>query len=192
MHADRSNRVALLLLGLLLLAGGAAGVLAGAGTFDAATPDRALADNPVSRYVGDNGQWLWPVAAVVALTVLVLVARWLYAVLFSTDRIRALKLRTDSQTAERTTLSASAVASAVRHEIENYPGVRAAKVRFIGEAEQPQVAVTVYADGDIDLAALHDRVEHGALAHARQALDQPELPIRLDLELTRHEPARVA
>ena len=191
MHADRSNRVALLLLGLLLLAGGAGGVLAAAGTINSATPDRALADNPVSGYVGDNGQWLWPVAAVVALTVLVLVARWLYAVLFSTDRIRVLKLRTDSRTAERTTLSASAVASAVRHEIENYPGVRTAKVRFIGEAEQPQVAVTVYTDGDIDLAALHDRVEHGALAHARQALDQPELPIRLDLELTRREPARV-
>jgi len=191
MHADRSNRVALLLLGLLLLAAGTAGVLAAAGVFGSATPDRALADNPVTRYVGDNGHWLWPVAAAVAVIVLVLVARWLYTVLFSTGRIRVLKLRTDSPTAERTTLAASAVAAAVRDEIESYRGVRAAKVRIIGESEQPQVAVTVYTDGDTDLAALRDRVEHGALAHARQALDQPELPIRLDLELTGRAPARV-
>jgi hypothetical protein len=141
--------------------------------------------------VGDNGHWLWPVAAAVAVIVLVLVARWLYTVLFSTGRIRVLKLRTDSPTAERTTLAASAVAAAVRDEIESYRGVRAAKVRIIGESEQPQVAVTVYTDGDTDLAALRDRVEHGALAHARQALDQPELPIRLDLELTGRAPARV-
>ena len=69
MHADRSNRVALLLLGLLLLAAGAAGVLAAAGTFGSATAGRALADNPVSRYVGDNGRWLWPVAALAAFLV---------------------------------------------------------------------------------------------------------------------------
>lgn len=191
MHADRTNRIALLLLGLLLLAAGAAGLLAAAGTFGSATADRALADNPVSRYVGDNGQWLWPVAAVVALIVLVLVGRWLYAVLFSTDRIRELRLRTDNPAAESTTLAASTMASAVRDEIESYRGVRKAKVWVIGEAEQPEVAVTVYTDGDGDLAALRDRVEQGALAHARQALDQPELPIRLDLELTGREPARV-
>ena len=75
MHADRSNRIALLLLGLLLIAAGAAGMLAATGVFGSATRDQSLADNPVSRYAGNNGSWLWPVAAVVALVVLALVVR---------------------------------------------------------------------------------------------------------------------
>jgi hypothetical protein len=191
MHADRSNRIALLLLGLLLFVGGGAGVLAAAGIFGSATAGRALADNPVSRYAGDNGRWLWPVAAVAALIVLVLVGRWLYAVLFSTDRVGMLALSMDGRTAERTTLAGPAVADAVRGEIESYRGVRRATVRVIGESERPQVAVTVYADGDSDLGTLRDRIERGALAHARQALEQPELPVRLDLELTGRQPARV-
>ena len=192
MHADRTNRIVLLLLGLLLIAVGVAGVLAAAGAFGSAAADRAIADNPVSRYVGDNGSWLWPVAAVVAVLVLALALRWLYIVLFSTDRVGALALRTDSRPAERTNLAASAVAAAVRGEIESYYGVRTAKVRVIGEAEQPRVVVSVGADGDTDLATLRERIEHGALAHARQALDQPELPVRLELDLTRRQPARVA
>lgn len=191
MHADRFNRVALLVLGLLLLAGGAAGVLVATGVFGSATADRTIADNPVSRYAGDNGRWLWPVAAGVAIVVLALALRWLYAVLFSTDRVGGLALHTDGRAAERTTLAASAVAAAVRSEIESYRGVGRASVRVIGEPEQPQVAVTVYTDGNSDLGALRDRIEYGALAHARQALDQPELPIRLDLELTGRQPARV-
>jgi hypothetical protein len=191
MHADRTNRIVLLLLGLLLTAAGVAGLLAGSGAFGSAVADRTLADNGLSRYFGDNGRWLWPVAAAVALIMLLLVLRWLAAVLFSTDRVRVLSLRTDS-TNDRTTLAAPAVAGAVRGEIEGYHSVRSARVWLIGNPEEPRLAVNVNADGDADLGALRDRIEHGALAHARHALDRPALPIRLDLELTSQQPTRVA
>ncbi|GIH03100.1 hypothetical protein Rhe02_11670 [Rhizocola hellebori] len=191
MHADRTNRILLLLLGLLLTAAGVAGLLAGSGAFGSALADRTLADSALSRYFGDNGRWLWPVAAAVAVIVLLLVLRWLFAVLFSTDRVRVLALHTDRAT-DRTTLAAPAVARAVRGEIEGYHSVRAARVWLIGDPEEPRMAVTVDVDGDADLGALRDRIEHGALAHARHALDRPDLPIRLDLELTRQQPARVA
>ncbi len=191
MHADRTNRIVLLLAGLLLTAAGVAALLAGFGAFGSQVADRALADNSFSRYVGDNGRWLWPVAAVVALIMLLLVLRWLIAVLFSTDRVRMLALPTDQ--ADRTTLAAPAVARAVRGEIEGYRSVRSARVWVIGDPDHPRLAVNVDTDGDADLSALRDRIEHGALAHARHALDQPDLPIRLDLEVSRQQPAtRVA
>jgi len=191
MHADRTNRIVLLLLGLLLTVAGVAGVLAGSGAFGSAVADRTLAGNGASRFVGDNGRWLWPVAAAVALIVALLVLRWLIAVLFSTDRVRVLPLHTDRAT-DRTTLAAPAVADAVRGEIEGYHTVRSAKVWLIGSSEEPRLAVRVDTEADADLGALRDRIEHGALAHARHALDRPDLPIRLDLELTRQQPARVA
>ena len=190
MHADRTNRIVLLLLGLLLTVAGVAGVLAGAGAFGSAAADRTLADNDISRYVSDNGSWLWPIAAAAALIILLVVLRWLIAVLFSTDRVRMLSLHTD-RAADHTTLAGPAVAEAVRGEIEGYRSVRSARVWLIGNSEDPRLAVNVSADGDADLGALRDRIEHGALAHARHALDQPNLPIRLDLELTRQPTARV-
>lgn len=192
MHADRTNRIVLLLLGLLLTAAGAVGLLVGSGAFGSAVADRTLADNGVSRYVGDNGRWLWPIAAAVALIMLLLVLRWLIAVLFSTERVRSLSLDTDrASEPERTTLAAPAVADAVRGEIEGYYSVRSAKVWLIGTSAEPRLAVNVHADQDADLGALRDRIEHGALTHARHALDRPDLPIRLDLELTHQQPARV-
>ncbi len=191
MHADRTNRIVLLLVGLLLTVTGVAGLLAGSGAFGSAVADRTLAENGLSRYVGDIGRWFWPVAAAVALIMLLLVVRWLFTVLFSTDRVRVLSLHTD-RAADRTTLAGPAVARAVRDEIEGYRSVQSAKVWFIGKQEEPRLAVDVDADGDADLGALRDRIEHGALAHARHALDRPDLPIRLDLELTRQQPTRVA
>jgi hypothetical protein len=190
MHADRTNRTILLMLGLLLTAAGVAGLLAGSGAFGSAVADRTLADNDISRYTGDNGRWLWPVIAAVALIVLVLALRWLIAVLFSTDRVRMLPLRT-GRTTDRATLAAPAVADAVRGEIESYHSVRSAKVWLVGSPEEPQLVVNVDTDGDADLGALRDRIEHGALAHARHALDRPDLPIRLDLELKPQQRARV-
>ena len=44
---------------------------------------------------------------------------------------------------------------------------------------------------DADLAAVRDRIERDAVLHARQALDQPELPVRLDLETKPHQGGRV-
>src|SRR5919202_1225484 len=50
MHADRTNRALLGLLGLLLLAAGVAGILAGTSAFGAGGPHRHLLDNAAGRY----------------------------------------------------------------------------------------------------------------------------------------------
>ena len=63
MHADRTNRVALALFGLLVLAAGAAGLAASTGAFGAPFSRRTLFDNQVSDYFGHHGGWLWPAIA---------------------------------------------------------------------------------------------------------------------------------
>ena len=86
MHADRTNRFALALFGLLVLAAGAAGMAASTGVFGAAFSRRTLFDNQASRYIGHHGSWLWPAVAAACLLLALACLRWILALLASTDR----------------------------------------------------------------------------------------------------------
>ena len=79
----------------------------------------------------------------------------------------------------------AALTGALAGEIESYHGVDAANGRVIGSENDPRVVVAVTASQSADLAALHRRTETEALAHARQALGRPDLPIQLDLDVSR-------
>ena len=81
MHADRTNRVALALFGLLVLVAGAAGMAASTGVFGAAFARRTLFANPASRYIGHHGSWLWPAAAAACLLIALACLRWILALL---------------------------------------------------------------------------------------------------------------
>ncbi|GAA2331897.1 alkaline shock response membrane anchor protein AmaP [Dactylosporangium salmoneum] len=190
MHADRANRVALAILGLVLLGLGVAGLLLGAGVFGGPAAHRTLVDNDVVRFVISQRDWLWPVLAVLAVVVALLALRWLLAVLFSTGRLAGIRVAGD-RAAGRTTLVSAALVDAVSSEIEQYRGVRSARTGVEGDPADPRLAVTVRADRDADLAALHHDIEHNALAHARHALDAPDLPIRLNLTTARRRGPRV-
>ncbi|CAN5269027.1 hypothetical protein BH24ACT10_BH24ACT10_13520 [soil metagenome] len=63
----RLDRFLLTLLGLLLTAVGVLGLLVGFGVFGSRLRTRPVFDNVISRFIGDNGAWLWPVIAVVGL-----------------------------------------------------------------------------------------------------------------------------
>ncbi|NUR52382.1 MAG: alkaline shock response membrane anchor protein AmaP [Hamadaea sp.] len=190
MHADRTNRTVLTIIGFLLLAAGVATATAAFGGFGDDRAARLLAANRVWTYAGDNGRWLWPAVGVLALIVLLLALRWLVAILFSTDRVRKLRLRAD-ESRDRVTLAAPAVGDAVQTEVQSYRGVRSAHARLVGEPDDPVLAIEVDTDLDADLAALRDRIEQDAVAHARQALDRPDLRVRLDLEAQRQAGVRV-
>ncbi len=189
MHADRTNRTVLLIIGLLLAVAGLAVTLTSSGTFSKTFATRTLTDNRVSTAFGNQGSWLWPVVGVIALVIFLRALRWLIAILFGTDRIRDLALRTGDR--DRVTLAGSAVGDAVSAEIASYRGVRAARARLVGSDEHPALTIRVDTDVDADLAAIRDRIERDAVAHARQALGQPELPVRLDLETKAQQGRRV-
>lgn len=192
MRVDRTNRVVLAIVGLLLLAAGIAALVAGAGGFGATLADRALVDNAVADFIARNGDWFWPVLGVVALIVALLSLWWIAKLLlFSTDRVGTVELPARGR-ADRTTVVAGAVTDAVSREIEGYGGVESARATLTGSADRPALAVTVDAQRTADLAALRHRIESEAIDHARQALDRPDLPVTLDLTIRRREGARVA
>lgn len=191
MHADRTNRLVLTLFALVLIAGGTAGALAGFGVFGDTTRHDRLLSNRVGRYFSVHGIWLWPVIATAAAIVVVLALRWLYLLLFSTDRAGDLKLSGD-RSAGRTTLVPAALTDAVTDEIASYPGVHAARARVTGDSSSPRLAISVTLEHSADLAALRKRIETNAARNAREALDNPELPIMIDLTVTDRRASRVS
>jgi hypothetical protein len=190
MHADRTNRAMLLLLAVLLIAAGLGSGAASLGIFGNVARHRRLMDNPVGHYIGSQGAWFWPVAAAAAAILVVLALRWLIALLFSTDRSGDLPIRSPGQKG-RTTLAAGALTDAVAQEIETYLGVDSARARLIGNGLDPELVVTAALEETADLTAVRQRIETGALTHARSALDNPSLPIQLHLAVAPRSGARV-
>jgi hypothetical protein len=191
MHADRTNRIMLTLLALVLTAAGVAGALAGFGVFGQATKHDVLISGQLRNYFGRHGDWLWPVIAVVAAIIALLALRWLLALLFSTDRAGDLPL-TGDRSAGRTTLSAAALTDAVSSEIDSYPGVDSARARLIGDPLAPTLVISATLEESANLPGLRRRIEDNAVRHARQALDNPALPVRLDLTITSRQAQRAA
>lgn len=190
MHADKTNRTMLVLLSLVLVAAGAVGLVAGSGLMGSVTKHGALTHNRVGAFIGRNGDWLWPVAAIVAFVIVLLALRWLIALLFTTDRSGDLRYRSDGDIPGRTFLSDAALTSAVTGEISSYRGVHSAQARLIGDDEDPQLVVGVTLEDSANLAGLRTRIETQALARARQATGKPHLPIQLDLAVTARRASR--
>lgn len=190
MHADRTNRAAALLLAILLLAAGVIGALAGFGAFGSVTKHGGLLSNRVGAYFSDHGDWLWPVIAVAAAILALLALRWLLVLLFSTDRASDLTM-SGNRSAGRTTLAPGALTDAVSEEIGGYAGVHSARARLIGDATRPTLVVSATLHDSADLPSLRRRIESQAIGHARQAMADPELPVRLDLNVTDRQASRV-
>lgn len=185
----RLDRFLLTLLALLLTAIGVLGLLAGFGMFGDRLRHKPVLDNVISRYVGDNGGWLWPVIALVGLLLGYLALRWLIAQLRPTG-VRQIELENGSTTGY-TDLHGAAVTDAVTEEINGYRGVAGSSARLTGDERDPHLQLRLQLDARADVATLRQRVESDAIAHARQALDSPQLPVRLDLVVTDKKAARV-
>ena len=183
MHADRTNRVALIVFGLLVLAAGAGGLLASLGVFGTAFAHRTLFANRGSTYIGHHA-WVWYAAAGVCLLLALFALRWIVALLVSTDRAGDIPIPV--ATREGTTImQPTALTGALTREISAYHGVDAARGRIIGDPKAPEIVVAVTASQTADLHELHQRIETEALAHARQALGKDDLAIQLDLAVSR-------
>jgi hypothetical protein len=180
MHADRTNRLMLTLFAVLVLAAGAGGIAASTGVFGAAFSRQTLFDNRISSYIGHHGGWLWPVVAGACLLLALACLRWILALLASTDRAGEITIP-GGRDQGTTILQPAAITDALTREIGAYHGVDTAKGRVIGDGRNPEIVLIVTPAPSADLHVLHHRIEAEALAHARQALGKPTLPIQLDL-----------
>lgn len=176
----RANRTVLALLGLLLLAAGAAGLAAGAGAFG----DDIRTRKVIPAYTRDwvyRHDWFWLAVAAGCILIALLALRWLFAQ-NSSSRVSHLEVESDRRDG-RTVLAARAVTDAVADEIASHRGVSGASASMLGDRTAPTLLVHATLDGRVDLAEVRTRIQTDALAHARQALDAPDLPVRLELRL---------
>jgi hypothetical protein len=165
-------------------------LLAAGGVFGDTFQHRRLIDNPFSRYFSANGSWLWPTIAAAAFVIMLLALIWLLRVLFGTDRSGDITVPTlthegsAAHVGGRTRLRSAALTQALSQEIETYHGVSAARARVLGDPLEPTLALDVTTSRRADVAYLVQRIEREALTHAREALEKPHLPVRLDITVT--------
>ncbi len=190
MHADRTNRTALTAFAVLLVAAGAAALMASVGAFGRGFAKKPLFANQVSEYIGRHGSWIWAAAALLALLVALLALRWIATLLLSTDRAGDIAVVGDRARGV-SLVRPGAISSALTAELNTYRGVDSAKARVLGDSTAPRLVVAVVATRNADLTRLRRRIESVALVHARTALDNPALPIQLDLAVTTSTSARV-
>lgn len=177
---DRLNAAVLTLLGIALVAAGAYGLARGYGAFgDARAADPVLTAD-VRDFVSRNGDWFWPLAAVLALLVSWLGLRWLLAQL-GTSTVGHLPVRADGP--GHTELLSSGATAALARDIEDYPGVRRASARLIGDHPVTEVAVHVEVHDDADIAGVRRQIEGHALTRFRTALELTTLRSQVHIRL---------
>lgn len=177
---DRLNAAVLTVLAVALLGAGAYGLARGYGAFGDTRADGPVLGDDVRDFVTRNSNWFWPLAAVVALLVAWLGLRWLLAQL-TTPSVTRLPVRADGP--GHTELQASGATAAMARDIEDYPGVRAARARMLGDHPVPEVEVTVDVGDDADVPAVRRRIEEHALVRFRGALELTELRSAIHVRL---------
>jgi hypothetical protein len=176
----RANRTVLALLGFVLLAAGAAGIAAGTGLFGDGVRTNKVIPQDTRDWVAAH-DWFWLAVAAGSILIALLALRWLLAQT-STNRLRRLDVESD-RSAGRTVLSGAAVTDAVAAEIGSYRGVNSASAHLLGTRGAPTLLVHATLDGRGDPAEIRTRIQTEAVAHVRQALEAPDLPVRLELRL---------
>lgn len=174
-RVDRVNRTLLGLLGLLLAVAGCLGLVVGFGAFG--NPSAPVLPQRMRTFARDQ-PWFWWAVAAVCLVLALLGLRWLLAQLH-TDRVGRVDLTTDDRDG-LTTVHAGALTDAVAAEVEALRGVSGASARLLdrgGRRLGLAVDLTEYAD----IAELRDTLEGRVVAHARQAIDDPDLPVDIEL-----------
>jgi hypothetical protein len=177
---DRVNRVLLLLVGLVLLAAGAAAASTALGAFGESVTDRAVLDGETDRYIRDHS-WIWWALAGLCFLLAILALRWLVAQLTS-HRVRRVVLQHD-RSEGHTVVRSSALSSAVEDDVEAFHGVRRARLELFGEQTAPAARLVVDVEDRADLSELRERIAHEAVPSLRRCLDSPSLPVHALLRL---------
>ncbi len=173
------NRTVEAVLALLLLAAGGLGLALSFGAFG--DRDQPLLPQTMREFAQDR-PWFWWAVAAACLVLALLGLRWLLAQL-RTDRIGRLDLETDDRDG-LTTVHTSALADAVEADAAGLRGVAGASAYVLdrgGRRLSLAVDLTDYAD----IAEVRQGLEDRVVGHARQALDDPELPVDIELRLGR-------
>jgi len=174
-RVDSLNRTTVTLIGLVLLVAGGLGLAYSLGAFG--DGEHPLVPQGM-RDLAQDQPWFWWAVAAVCLLMALLALRWLLAQL-RTDRVGQLDLTTDDRDG-LTTLHGNALTEAVETETEQIRGVVGASAH-LRDRRGRRLLLGVDLAEYADLAEVRRSVEERVVAHARQAVDDPGLPVDIEL-----------
>ncbi|MEU0374230.1 alkaline shock response membrane anchor protein AmaP [Streptomyces sp. NPDC006283] len=187
------NRVALGLVGLVLVCAGGAVLAAGAGLsvpswwpFDGRS-DVLLSDADRARWQ-DEGWW-WPVVIAVLALLLVLGLWWLLAQL---RRARLSEVLVESGDGEGALLRGRALEGVLTEEASSLDGVSRASVALTGRRTTPRVRMALHLEPDAAPGEALTRLTDEAIAHARDSAGLEALPAEVRLDTGRRRARRVS
>lgn len=179
---DRLNRTLLSILGLLLLAAGAYGLLRGGGAFGRDQAEDPLLLEGIRDFVSDNAGWFWPVVALLSLIIAYLAYRWLRAHVRSGPSVTHIEVPGETGLGW-TRVRASGAADALAADIRRYPGVSSATARVVTDGGQPEIELGVDVHDDADVGEVRRRIEQHALPRLRSALEVDDVLARVRLSM---------
>jgi hypothetical protein len=180
------NRIALLVIGLLLLLGGATGLLRGLNVWPGVlgAHNSLIIDRPTRHWVSYQ-PWFWPTVAAVAVLVFLLALRWM-AVQGRTQVVRRIALEPDARRGT-TYLPSRAVTGALESDLTASPHIRHATAALTGTSSRPQLALTVTLTAEAEPAEAVGRIGEG-VQRLREALENEDLNATIRIRSLR--PAR--
>ena len=185
-RTGRGNRIALLLIGLALLLGGAAGLLRGLNVWPRGlgAHHALIIDQPTRHWVADQ-PWFWPTAAAVSVLVFLLALWWL-AAQGRTRALRRVALEPDPRRGA-TYLPARAVTSAIENDLAASSYLRHSKAALTGTTSSPRLALGVTMAADADPAEAVGRIGQ-AVRRLREALEDDSLNATVRIRTGRPRP----
>lgn len=182
-RTDRRNPLGLLLVGLLLVAGGIAALLTSFGVFGRDAAFATVLPEALQRFGREATGWLRIILFVAGVLLFLLALRWLLAQL-RIERLGEVLLEPDDRRGQ-TTMSPAALTDAVRGEGEAVHGVSAVSARLVHDAQHPDLHLLVDLTPRADLREVRAAIENDVVQHARQALSREELPTLVQYRLAR-------
>ncbi len=181
-RSDRTERVAVTILGLLLLALGLYVLLRGAGTLGNASSEQPLLRDARRRFLGDHEAWCWVAGAAAAAISFVLGLHVLRRELGKIARAPRTPLtrRGDLGT---TYAASSPLTDALEDELEGLPEIDHARAVLSGARARPRLDVRLGVADDADLATVRGSIEDHALERFRRAIEADELSAHVQLRL---------
>ncbi|MFR9726914.1 alkaline shock response membrane anchor protein AmaP [Streptomyces sp. MS19] len=189
-----TNRVLLLLAGLLLIAAGAAGLATVAGLVPDtwAWPWHRTGDAVLSHaervHLREQG-WFWPVVIGALSLLLVLALWWLLA---QSRRPRLAGVLVDTGEGIPALVRGRALEEVVTAEAEALPGIDRARVTLVGRRTQPRLRVGLILAPQARPEEAVGALRSVAVENARRSAGLAALPAEIRLRSAHHAPERVS
>ncbi|WP_340683205.1 alkaline shock response membrane anchor protein AmaP [Amycolatopsis coloradensis] len=179
-----TERTLTVLIGLVALLGGAAALVVGAGWLGTHRAGRPLVD-PIAL------DWLSRHALASRIGAIVLGVLLLWLGLWWFFRSLRPEGRPDLELDDDLVVTSSAISEAVRADAERVDGVGRARVRAVGDKENPALRITLWLVEGTDLKRVWEQLDSTVLARARESLGVDVLPTAVRIELDTAAPQRV-